>query len=143
MKAFKPRDVYPCTVDQSTWSEAISMKTLFGDLCSADIFAHDRVMYAMKGKLTLNDNTELDDQPSSEPATPLKRRASLTRHVSEASAVSSTLTKRVRKGSPADDDARQRARRRASIAKGVMDGTPWRPLQSVSGYYREGPEKEL
>ncbi|KAL1304274.1 hypothetical protein AAFC00_000684 [Neodothiora populina] len=49
VKAFMPRDLYPCTVTPSSWTVAISMKTLFGDICSADIFAHDQRMFALKG----------------------------------------------------------------------------------------------
>jgi DNA cross-link repair 1C protein len=39
---FRPRDVCPCTVDLETWSEDISMQSLFGDLCTAAVFYHDR-----------------------------------------------------------------------------------------------------
>ncbi|KAI9367456.1 hypothetical protein BJX61DRAFT_304200 [Aspergillus egyptiacus] len=42
--AFKPRDIYPCTVDPSDWDEDISMQSLFGHLCSGDKFVHDRYM---------------------------------------------------------------------------------------------------
>ncbi|TGO33219.1 hypothetical protein BHYA_0259g00010 [Botrytis hyacinthi] len=41
---FKPKDVYPCTVDEEEWHEGLSMKTLFGDYCSASIFRHDSEM---------------------------------------------------------------------------------------------------
>lgn len=42
--AFKPRDVFPCTVDEVTWSPELSMNTLFGEYCSARIFRHDAEM---------------------------------------------------------------------------------------------------
>lgn len=42
--AFRPLDVYPCTVDEATWSEHVSMRALFGEFCSANLFAHDRLM---------------------------------------------------------------------------------------------------
>jgi DNA cross-link repair 1C protein len=42
--AFKPRDIFPCTVDPNTWSDAVSMRNLFGHLCSGDEFLHDRHM---------------------------------------------------------------------------------------------------
>jgi hypothetical protein len=42
VSAFKPRDICPCTVDEETWSENVSMKALFGDLCSETRFDHDR-----------------------------------------------------------------------------------------------------
>ena len=42
VSAFKPRDICPCTIDEDSWSEEMSMKTLFGDLCSENCFEHDR-----------------------------------------------------------------------------------------------------
>lgn len=45
--AFLPKDIYPCTVDPSTWTPAVSMQTLFGDLCSDTIFHHDATMHAL------------------------------------------------------------------------------------------------
>ncbi|KAK8203363.1 hypothetical protein M8818_005341 [Zalaria obscura] len=47
VQAFKPKDVYPCTVDERTWNADVSMKSLFGDLCSGESFIHDQFMYNM------------------------------------------------------------------------------------------------
>lgn len=44
VKAFQPRDVYACTVDEQTWAPDVSMETLFGHLCSDKLFAHDLEM---------------------------------------------------------------------------------------------------
>ncbi|TGO24798.1 hypothetical protein BPAE_0094g00060 [Botrytis paeoniae] len=44
VEIFKPKDVYPCTVDEEEWHEGLNMKTLFGDHCSASIFRHDSEM---------------------------------------------------------------------------------------------------
>lgn len=44
--AFRPRDVFPCTVDEQTWTPQVSMRSLFGQLCSGDGFRHDRDMMA-------------------------------------------------------------------------------------------------
>lgn len=44
VKAFRPRDVYACTVDEQSWAPDVSMESLFGHLCSAKIFAHDMEM---------------------------------------------------------------------------------------------------
>ncbi|KAJ0422295.1 hypothetical protein BJY00DRAFT_300406 [Aspergillus carlsbadensis] len=52
--AFKPRDIYPCTVDPSEWDEDISMQSLFGHLCSDKKFVHDQHMR----DLTANDRGE-------------------------------------------------------------------------------------
>ncbi|KAF4203717.1 hypothetical protein CNMCM8927_008394 [Aspergillus lentulus] len=44
VSAFKPRDVYPCTVDALEWDEDVSMRSLFGHLCSGHEFVHDQYM---------------------------------------------------------------------------------------------------
>ncbi|KAK8173337.1 beta-lactamase-like protein [Phyllosticta citrichinensis] len=47
VKTFRPKDLYPCTVDAATWSPQVSMRQLFGHLCSGDVFAHDAHMLAL------------------------------------------------------------------------------------------------
>ncbi|KAL3472904.1 hypothetical protein BJX99DRAFT_206879 [Aspergillus californicus] len=42
--AFKPGDIYPCTVNPLDWDEDISMQSLFGHLCSDNKFVHDKYM---------------------------------------------------------------------------------------------------
>ena len=42
VSVFRPKDICPCTVDLDTWTENITMNSLFGDLCSEAIFHHDR-----------------------------------------------------------------------------------------------------
>jgi hypothetical protein len=44
LQAFKPMDVFPCTVDEARWTPEVSMRGLFGDLCCRDIFRHDTEM---------------------------------------------------------------------------------------------------
>ncbi|KAM9882002.1 artemis protein [Verticillium dahliae] len=44
---FKPKDVWPCTVDPMTWNmNNVTIKVLFGDCCSGTLFAHDAIMEA-------------------------------------------------------------------------------------------------
>ncbi|KAL1854591.1 hypothetical protein Plec18170_004681 [Paecilomyces lecythidis] len=45
--AFRPKDIFPCTVDPDNWSEDVSMARLFGHLFSADTFSHDEYMYKL------------------------------------------------------------------------------------------------
>lgn len=45
MEAFEPKDIYPCTVDERTWSKEVSMKELFGHLCYDGTFSHDQKMH--------------------------------------------------------------------------------------------------
>ncbi|KNG82339.1 DNA repair protein [Aspergillus nomiae NRRL 13137] len=47
VSAFKPKDIYPCTVDPLTWDEDVSIQSLFGHLCSGTEFAHDHHMRDM------------------------------------------------------------------------------------------------
>lgn len=42
--AFRPRDIYPCVVDEEYWDETKTMEYLFGDLCEGNHFAHDQEM---------------------------------------------------------------------------------------------------
>jgi hypothetical protein len=42
--AFKPKDVFPCTVDDEAWTPDASMESLFGEYCSDKIFRHDAEM---------------------------------------------------------------------------------------------------
>ncbi|ETN45341.1 uncharacterized protein HMPREF1541_09172 [Cyphellophora europaea CBS 101466] len=41
ISALQPKDLCPCTVDLASWSEEVSMKALFGDLCAELRFEHD------------------------------------------------------------------------------------------------------
>ncbi|KAJ9646407.1 hypothetical protein H2199_002456 [Coniosporium tulheliwenetii] len=47
VEALRPHDVYPCTVDYANWNSSLSMRTLFGHLCSGDVFAHDELMHEL------------------------------------------------------------------------------------------------
>lgn len=42
--AFKPRDIHACTVDDSSWTPDVSMRTLFGHLCSGTTFHQDATL---------------------------------------------------------------------------------------------------
>lgn len=44
LSVFRPQEVHACTVDISSWSEEVSMKALFGDLCSGTSFQHDALV---------------------------------------------------------------------------------------------------
>ena len=54
--AFKPLDVYPCTVDNESWSEEIGMQALFGHLCSGTTFAHDQEMKMLAARRAASEN---------------------------------------------------------------------------------------
>lgn len=41
VSVFKPKDIYPCTTDETSWCEELSVRSLFGHLCSGDTFSHD------------------------------------------------------------------------------------------------------
>jgi hypothetical protein len=42
--AFNPKDIFPCTVDEDSWTPDMSMEYLFGDLCNNGRFRHDAEM---------------------------------------------------------------------------------------------------
>ncbi|KAF2737157.1 hypothetical protein EJ04DRAFT_488540 [Polyplosphaeria fusca] len=42
--AFRPHDVFPCTVDDERWTPELGMRHLFGEYCSGDTFRHDSDM---------------------------------------------------------------------------------------------------
>lgn len=46
VSVFRPRDIYPCVVDDASWDESKTMEYLFGDLCEGSEFAHDKEMRA-------------------------------------------------------------------------------------------------
>lgn len=41
---FRPRDICPCTVEESSWCEDLSMEALFGDLCTDKAFFYDALI---------------------------------------------------------------------------------------------------
>ncbi|MCJ1439325.1 hypothetical protein MMC27_008717 [Xylographa pallens] len=57
---FRPTDIYPCTVDDKSWNHDVSMKVLFGHLCSGQIFAHDQSMIKV---IEARDSTTVAKQP--------------------------------------------------------------------------------
>jgi DNA cross-link repair 1C protein len=56
--AFKPLGIYPCTVEEETWTEEVSMRVLFGHLCSGAVFDHDEKM-----KLLVHGRLEKEGPP--------------------------------------------------------------------------------
>jgi DNA cross-link repair 1C protein len=51
VQAFRPKQVFPCTVDENKWNESVSMESLFGHLCSGRQFVHDRNIRDARGEL--------------------------------------------------------------------------------------------
>ncbi|KAI1087137.1 Metallo-hydrolase/oxidoreductase [Rostrohypoxylon terebratum] len=52
IQTFKLKDIWPCTVDPAQWMEkGITMRGLFGDLCTGDIFEHDMMMDQLQNQL--------------------------------------------------------------------------------------------
>jgi hypothetical protein len=50
IEAFKPKDIWPCTVDKANWSAAQSMSFLFGHLYEMPCkFTHDQEMFRKTG----------------------------------------------------------------------------------------------
>ena len=64
--AFKPRDVFPCTVDEVTWTPELSMKALFGEHCSAQTFRHDAEMMHVFRARREHEETQKRDRSASQ-----------------------------------------------------------------------------
>lgn len=64
--AFKPRDVFPCTVDEATWTPELSMKALFGEYCSAQSFRHDAEMMRIFKARQIHSETQKRDRSESQ-----------------------------------------------------------------------------
>lgn len=72
VEAFKPADIYPCTVDEENWTQDLSMRALFGHLCSGMAFSHDEKMQLLlthrledEGHRRKRQKMDLDDTQSS------------------------------------------------------------------------------
>lgn len=44
VQRFRPKDICPCTVDLVTWTEEVSMRSLFGEFCSTSSFRYDQTV---------------------------------------------------------------------------------------------------
>jgi hypothetical protein len=71
--ALRPKDVYPCTVDENTWTPEIGIQSLFGTYCSDTTFRHDSEMMDMyeyrmererRGKRTRDEESQEETQRS-------------------------------------------------------------------------------
>ncbi|KAF2470943.1 uncharacterized protein BDR25DRAFT_334111 [Lindgomyces ingoldianus] len=58
VSAFKPRDIYPCTMDEDNWTPALGMRNLFGEFCSANVFRHDTEMMEVYELRTQRERTQ-------------------------------------------------------------------------------------
>lgn len=79
MAAFRPKDIYPCTVDPASWNEDVSIQRLFGHLCSGNDFSHDAYMYELLG--------DSEDEENQHP----RKRARYDEHLSTQSTQPSSL----------------------------------------------------
>jgi DNA cross-link repair 1C protein len=51
ISVLRPKDICPCTVDQNSWTEDVSMESLFGDLCSEQVFYYDQQIREELGEI--------------------------------------------------------------------------------------------
>ncbi|KAL2007826.1 hypothetical protein VTN00DRAFT_7808 [Thermoascus crustaceus] len=64
VSAFKPKEIFPCTIDSGSWSEEVSMSNLFGHLCSGDTFTHDNHMRGIMAQKQPNPDAMSEDTNS-------------------------------------------------------------------------------
>lgn len=172
MQAFNPKDIYPCTVDRSTYTYDVSMEMLFGDLCSANVFQADKELHAQLGIK----GPEADDEESQRstpspgrdrPVISQPRHSEPTlRHTqpeetnhsisSEASPIRSSSTvrcetpkKRVKtsgtrhSSTPSSTQSESNVRREAMYNAALHQRWEKGFFTSVDGYHNQEPEKEL
>ncbi|CAD0101067.1 unnamed protein product, partial [Aureobasidium mustum] len=172
VQALNPKDIYPCTVDRSTYTYDVSMEMLFGDLCSANIFQADKELHAQLGIK----GPEADDEESQRstpspgrdrPDIPRQRHSEPTlKHtlpeetnhsrLSGASPVRSSSTvrhetpKKRRKTSesghsstPSSTQSERNVRREAMYNAALHQRWEKGFFTSVDGYHNQEPEKEL
>ncbi|CAJ2505819.1 Uu.00g132130.m01.CDS01 [Anthostomella pinea] len=68
VRTFKPRDIWPCTVDESWISRGITMRDSFADCCSGDVFEHDKLMEPTFEQRIVTQPQVEEDQDSQETA---------------------------------------------------------------------------
>ncbi|KAI1141751.1 Metallo-hydrolase/oxidoreductase [Hypoxylon sp. FL0543] len=63
VETFKPKDIWPCTVDPACWLERdFTIRGLFGDLCSGNVFKHDIWMSKLSEmRRQLEDESEAEE----------------------------------------------------------------------------------
>jgi hypothetical protein len=71
--AFRPQDVFPCTVDEANWTPSLSMHSLFGQYCSTYKFRHDGEMTKLfearaqeQGEKRVYEDTQEDTKTTNE-----------------------------------------------------------------------------
>lgn len=65
VEAFRPKDICPCTVDLSSWTEDVSIESLFGQLCSSATFRYDKIIREEVEKRH-KDSAETADKPETQ-----------------------------------------------------------------------------
>ncbi|KAF5603628.1 uncharacterized protein FSUBG_7185 [Fusarium subglutinans] len=62
VKAFRPRDVWPCTVNNAEWlKNGITIGSMFGPSCSGEVFEHDLLMQDFAATHTSDDGHQQHD----------------------------------------------------------------------------------
>ncbi|KAH7079938.1 beta-lactamase-like protein [Paraphoma chrysanthemicola] len=111
--AFKPKDVFPCTVDEESWTPEMSMQSLFGEFCSADIFRHDIEMMALyEARLQREEHLKRSRQETQEDT-----------QITEEEIVSPVTTKRARPDEDEDDEED------FATPQEMLDGTKDKPIE--------------
>ncbi|MCJ1260578.1 Protein artemis [Lobaria immixta] len=67
VRVFKPADIYPCSIDETSWRWDVSIESLFGRLCSGTNFAHDNEMISIQ---TLRPESQSGNIQSAKPYRP-------------------------------------------------------------------------
>lgn len=75
IEELKPKEIFPCTVDEANWTASSSMSYLFGHIyAKPPIFRHDQFM--LKTRPEKRRRSDLEDRPQDEPQVKEARRSS-------------------------------------------------------------------
>jgi hypothetical protein len=114
--AFKPKDVFPCTVDEESWTPEMSMRNLFSDFCSGVTFRHDiEMMEVYEARMQREERLKRERQDTQEDT-----------QITEEEGVSPVAVKRFR---PDKDDDEEVDEQDFATPREGLDGTKDKPIE--------------
>ena len=128
-------DVYPCTVDEESWTSEVSIGSLFGHLCSGNIFSHDSEMNLLKGEKGTTDTTKRrkgDSGSQDSLHCPSEKIVELVQvHDRNATTTQFTRSDKIQNSTPTDRNSRERSRKRSRASQKLIKESIQSPTRCV------------
>ncbi|RYP93099.1 hypothetical protein DL770_000756 [Monosporascus sp. CRB-9-2] len=148
VQTFKPKDVWPCTFDFASWERrGITIRSLFGDCCSGDTFAHDILAENMRESLGNDGGDSNDPHDTQCTLSSLPAASSPVRIPTDSPEQGSAVNSRTRDATPYDthhepveEDGSQPEQ---TLAKEKSPHAPQRPMKRSYEEFCEGKEDPL